>query len=104
MCPSRRTERIHYPWDDDGLGSDHFPHEKRRKYRRVIGSTCEERCESGRIGLTANPLRTGLRREVPDSQGPQQARTDTSKIARIEKYRRVIGATLRTLSPIDDPL
>src|ERR1700678_410314 len=56
MCSPRRTERIHYPWDDDGLGSDHFPHEIRRKYRRLIGSSYEERCESGRIGLTANEL------------------------------------------------
>jgi|GEM_PF-3513057 len=38
-----------------------------------IGQRGKERCESGRIGLTANPLRTGLRREVVDSQGPHQA-------------------------------
>ena len=41
---------------DDGLGADHFLHEAYGKYRRVIGLSRKERCESGRIGLTANEL------------------------------------------------
>ena len=35
-----------------------------------------ERCESGRIGLTANQLRSGPSHEVADSPRPHQARSD----------------------------
>ena len=67
--PDQRRESIRYPLGDDGLRLDHCSADYLRKYGRVVGLRHEERCESGRIGLTANELTwvTGPRVQIPPS-------------------------------------
>ena len=60
-------------------------------YRSDVGQCHQERCESGRIGLTANRWFGLLRHTCNDTQLAHQARSDWLRHARTEIYRPVIG-------------
>ena len=71
LARSRGLGRAVHPWT-------HRPTDRPRG---------QERCESGRIGLTANPRFEGLRHESSASQCPHQARCDACGHRRTRKYR-----------------
>jgi len=56
-----------------------------------MGQRGKERCESGRIGLTANQRIAGLRHKSPDTQVACQARYDGADNDGLENIGPVIG-------------